>query len=102
MVETSRWLDFYELHHRAIRLADRITMIRRARKIGIRKRNPSMRTPAQDVPRRRLAVRAKKESRLRIHVRVAPAIENDSRDVSARIESAGREHVVQLLAEPPL
>src|SRR6266852_2753613 len=102
MVEASGCLDSRELLYRAIRLADRVTMIRRTRKIGIRKRDSSVRTPAQDVPRRRLAVDAEKEPRLRIHVRVAPAIENDSRDVPARIEPAGREHVAELLAEGAL
>src|SRR5258706_6648159 len=46
MVEASGWLNPYELLHRAIRLADRVTMIRRTRKIGIRKRN---RTSSQDL-----------------------------------------------------
>src|SRR5712692_3272913 len=102
MVEASGWLDSCELLHRAIRLADRVTMIRRTRKIGIRKRDSSVRTPAQDVPRRRLAVDAEKEPWLRVHVGVSPPIENDSGDVSPRIEPAGREHVGQLLAERSL
>jgi hypothetical protein len=33
---------------------------------------------------------------------VAPAIENDSRDVATRIEAARREHVAELLAERAL
>ena len=74
-------------------------MIAGPSKIRIRKRDPTVRTIPQDVPRRRFAIDAEEKPRLRIHVRVSPAIENDSRDVSARIESAGREHVGQLLAE---
>src|SRR6266481_2193243 len=77
-------------------------MIRRARKIGIRKRDPTMRLIPEHIPRRRLAIRAEKESRLRIHVRVSPPIENNSRDVSARIESSRRKHVAELLAERAL
>ena len=68
-------------------------------KVGIRKRDPTVRSIPQDIPRRRLATRAKEKPRLRIHVRVTPAIENDPGDVPARIESPGREHVGELLAE---
>ena len=74
-------------------------MIARTRQIRVRKRNPPVRVIPQDIPRRRLTVDAEKEPRLRIHVSVSPAIQNYSRDVPARIESAGREHVGQLLAE---
>jgi hypothetical protein len=77
-------------------------MIARTRKIRIRKSNPTVRLIPQNIPRRRLSIRAEEESRLRIHVRVSPAIENYSRDISARIESAGREHVAELLAERAL
>ena len=77
-------------------------MIARTREIRIRKRNPTVRLIPQDIPRRRLAVHAKEKTRLRIYVRVSPAIEDDSRDVPARIESAGRKHVGQLLAERSL
>src|SRR5947207_12123061 len=77
-------------------------MIARAGEIRIRKSDPTVRTIPQNIPRRRLAVHAEKESRLRIHVRVSPAIEDDPGDVSPRIESAGREHVGHLLAERSL
>src|SRR5215212_8776147 len=77
-------------------------MIARTSEIGIRKRNPTMRLIAQNIPRCRLAIDAEEEPRLRIHVRMSPAIENDSRDVPARIESSRREHVTHLLAERPL
>ena len=50
--------------------------------IGIRKRNPPL--------------------RLRIHVRVSPPIQSDPRDVWARMEPAGGEHVAELLAEGTL
>ena len=58
-----------------------------------------MRVIPQYIPRRRLAVHTKEKPRLRIHVSVSPAIEDDSRDVPARIEPARREHVAHLLAE---
>src|SRR5438552_3854834 len=77
-------------------------MIAGAGEIRIRKRDPTVRLIPQHIPRRRLAVRAEEKSRLRIHVRVSPAIEDDSRDVPARIKPAGREHVGHLLAERPL
>ena len=74
-------------------------MIARARKICIGESDPTVRMIAQDIARRRLAVDAEEESRLRIHVRVSPAIENDSGDIPAWIESTRREHVGHLLAE---
>src|SRR5439155_12371599 len=74
-------------------------MIAGSSKIRIRKRDPTVRTIPQDVPRRRLAIDTEEKPRLRIHVRVTPAIENDAGDVPARIESAGREHVGELLAK---
>jgi hypothetical protein len=73
-------------------------MIAGTGKIRIRESNPTMRMIAQNIPRRRLAVGAEEKPRLRIHVRMAPAIQNDSRDVPARIESARREHVGHLFA----
>src|SRR5206468_3730257 len=49
MVEASGWLDSCELLHRAIRLADRVTMIRRTRKIGIRRMSYCARLVSQPV-----------------------------------------------------
>lgn len=77
-------------------------MIRRARKIRIGKRNTPMWLIPRNIPRCRFAVDAEEESRLRIHVGVSPTIEDDSGDVTARIESAGREHVAELLPESTL
>src|SRR6266436_1050326 len=94
--------DAGQLFHGSIGFANRVPMIAGPSEVRIRKRDPPVRTIPQDVPRRRLAIDAEKESRLRIHVRVAPAIENDAGDVPARIEPAGREHVGELLAERAL
>jgi hypothetical protein len=91
-----------ELLDRAISLTNRIPVIAGASEIRVRKSYPSVRTPAQHIPRRRLAVRAEEKSRLRIHVRVSPAVEDDSGDVTSRIESAGREHVAELVTERAL
>src|SRR6185503_217963 len=77
-------------------------MIARASEVGIRKRNPPVRLPAQNIPRRRLAVGAEEKTRLRIHVRVSPTIENDSGNVPAWIETSRCEHVAHLLAERAL
>ena len=77
-------------------------MIHRSRKIGICKRDPAMSPVAQDVSRRGLAVRAEEKAGLRIDVGMAPAIENDARDVAPRVEAAWGEHVAELLAEDAL
>ena len=63
-------------------------MIAGSREIRVSERNPPVRLIAQHIPRRRLAVQAEEKPRLRIHIRVAPAIENDPGDVPPRIESA--------------
>ena len=99
---SNSWLRAGELLHRAIGFTDGIPVIAGPGEIRIRKRNPTVGLVPEDIPRRRLAVQPEEEARLRIHVRMAPAIEDDSRDVSARVESARREHVAHLLAERPL
>jgi hypothetical protein len=68
-------------------------VIARPCKIRIRESYSTVWTIAQDVPRRRLAIDAEEEPRLRIHVRVPPAIENDPRDASARGPSDGADLV---------
>src|SRR5689334_6328100 len=77
-------------------------MIRGAGEVGIRKRNPPVRLVTQDIAWRGLAVGAEEEPWLRIHIGVAPAIEDDAGDVASRIESARRKHVRHLLAEHAL
>ena len=77
-------------------------MIAGAGEIRISKSNPTVRLIPQHIPRRRLAVDAEEKSRLWSHVRVSPAIEDDSGDVPARIEATGREHVGHLFAERSL
>ena len=77
-------------------------MIHRAGQVGVRERDATMRRVAQHIPRRRLAAHAEEETRLRVHVRVTPAIQDDPRDVATRIEPARREHVGELLPERAL
>jgi hypothetical protein len=50
------------LLHRAIGLANRVAMIAGAGEIRIRKRDTAVRAIPENVPRRRLAVNAEKES----------------------------------------
>jgi hypothetical protein len=52
-------------------------VIHRAGEIGIGERDPTMRLLAQDVAWRRLAIDPKEEAGLRIHVGVAPAVEDE-------------------------
>jgi hypothetical protein len=92
-------LSVKELLHRAICFADGVAVIHCAGKIGIRKRDSTVRSVAQYVTRRGIAVDAEKESRLWIHIRVTPPIQNNCGDVSTRIEAAGREHVTKLFPE---
>src|SRR5437899_8859690 len=77
-------------------------MIHRTREIGIRERNAPMRVVAQDVARGGPAVRPKEKAGLRIHVRMAPAVQDYSGDVAPRVEAAWREHVAELLAKRAL
>jgi hypothetical protein len=46
----------------AIGFADRVAVIHRAGKIGVRKRDPTVRSIAQNVTRRRLAIHARRKS----------------------------------------
>ena len=63
-----------QLFYCAIRFANRVPMIAGPSKIRGGKRDPTVRTIPQDVPRRRLAIDAEEKPRLRIYVRVTPAI----------------------------
>src|SRR5437867_2493293 len=99
---SARWLRAKELLHGAIGFLDRVAVVHCTGKVGIRKSDSTVGAVAQDVARRGLAVDAKEEAGLRIHVGVAPAVEYDAGDVAARIEAAGREHVGELLPEPAL
>jgi len=62
-------------------------VIARTGEIGVRERDATMRLISQNIPWRRLAVQPEEESRLRIHVSVSPAIQNDSSDIVFRMES---------------
>src|SRR5580698_10185891 len=77
-------------------------MVHRAGQIGVGKSNPAKGRAAQDFARRRLAVRAEEESRLRTQVRVPPTVQNDSGDVASGVETRARKHRIKLLANLPL
>ena len=62
-------------------------MIAGTGEIRIRESDSTMRAVAENIAQRGLAVDAKKESRLRIHIRVAPAVQNDPGDIPTRIEA---------------
>src|ERR1051326_1397160 len=91
-----------ELRDGAVRFANRVPMIHRTGQIGVRERNAAMRSVAQHVARGRPAVRPKEETRLRIHVGMTPAVENDAGDIAPRIEAAGGKHVAELGAKGAL
>ena len=78
--------------------ANRVAVIRCSSEIRIGKRDATVRPVAQNVARCGLAVQAKEEAWLWIHVRVASAIQDDAGDVAARIEPARSEHVGHLLS----
>src|SRR4051812_32664050 len=63
-----------DLLHRAVRLADRVAVVRRAGKVRVRESDAAMSLVAENVARRRFAADAEEESGLRIHVCVTPAI----------------------------
>jgi len=88
--------------HRSIGLANGIPVIRRSGKIGIRERDSTVWSIAQDIPRRRLAVEPKEKAGLRIDVGVPPPVQDDPGDATSRIESTRREHVTQLFAKSAL
>src|ERR1700733_11500760 len=92
----------HQLSHRPMRFQNRKPMIHRSRQIRVRKRNPPKRCTPQRLARRRLPIFPKEKSRLRIAVRMPPAIQNNSRDVPLRIESRPAKHEIHLLANPLL
>src|SRR3954469_3522400 len=75
-------------------------MIHRAGKIGIRESNAPKWSAPQHFSWRRLSIFTKKEARLRIHVGVAPAIQNDSGDVALGIKTSPAKHRCELVADP--
>src|SRR5688572_16128269 len=91
-----------ELADGAIRFTDRGGMIHGAGKIGVRERDSAVGLIAQHLARRGLAIDAEEKARLRIHVGVPPAIQNDPGDVSAWIEAPRSEHVPELFPERTL
>src|SRR5208282_2895629 len=77
-------------------------MIHRTCQIGIcESDSPKGRGP-QYVTRRRFAIFPKEKSRLRIEIRVAPSIQDNSRNVALCIKPRAAEHFCELLPDAPL
>jgi len=67
----------HDLTNRPVRLQNRVTMIHGAGQIRIRKGDAPKRRAAQNLAGRGLSIASKEKSRLRIQIRVSPAIQND-------------------------
>ena len=72
-------------------------MVRDPGQVRVREGDPSKGGPSQNFPGRRLSLLAKEESRSRTEIGVTPAVEDDSGNVAAGIESRTREHLAELL-----
>jgi hypothetical protein len=77
-------------------------MIHNSGEVGVRECYFTEGFFSQNVAGRGLPIFTEKEARLRIQIRVAPAVQNNSSHVPARIESGARKHVGKLLADLPL
>src|ERR1700690_3006814 len=73
-------------------------MIHGAGKIRVRERDSSKRPVAESLTRSRISIEAEEKARLGIYKRMAPAVENDSRNIALGIEARSPEHVHHLLA----
>src|SRR5207245_3588251 len=82
-----------------MRLSDCGPMVGCAREIRIGKCNSSERCGAQNGTWWGIAAFPEKETRLWAHVCVAPAIEDNPRDVASRIKSRSRENVCTFSAD---
>src|SRR5437764_15324720 len=82
-------LSLEELPDGPIGLPDGVAVLSRAREIGVSKRYMAEGTVTQHVTWSGLAVHAKEEPWLRVHVRVPPPIEHDPGDVAVRGEPTG-------------
>ena len=74
-------------------------MVHRASQISVGKRNPAERCIAQNLARGRLTTSAKKESRLRTQISVAPAVQDNAGDVPLRAETGAAEHLRELFTD---
>ena len=68
-------------------------MVHGAGKLGVGERDSPERGASQDLTRGGLATFAEEEARLRRKIRVAPAVEDDARNVAARLEARGLKHL---------
>src|SRR6516165_7805064 len=73
-------------------------MVHDACQITVRKCNPSEGSSPHKFAGSRFAGKTEEEAGLRAQVRMAPAIENDTGDITARVESRLGKHLSELLA----
>src|ERR1700722_8115215 len=76
-------------------------MVHRARKVGVRKGDPSEGSDTEDIPWSGFAIRSEKESWLRVDKSVPEAVEDNSGDIALRVEAGRSEQVGHLLADLP-
>src|SRR5207302_8263 len=86
----------------ALRFENGHAVIHDAGEIGICERDTPVGTLTDRISRPRLSIFAKKESGLRAQIGVAPAVQDNSRDIAAGIESGPPEHGAEVLAYLPL
>src|SRR6185369_13408044 len=89
-----------KLPHGALRLQNRKAVVHRSRQVCIRESDATKRRAPQGLPRGRVSTFAEKEARLRIDVRVTPAIQHDAGDVAFGVKSRSAKHRRELLAYP--
>ena len=83
-----------------MRFDDGVPVVVVASEVRVGERHAPEWRPSKHVRRRRLAVLAEEESRLRAQIRVTPSVQDDSRDVTLRIETRLRKHVRKLFTNP--
>src|ERR1700728_2719723 len=76
-------------------------MIHRARKVGVRKSDPSEGSSTESIPWSGFAIRSEKESWLRSNESMPEAVEDNSGDVALGVEAGRAEHIGHLFADLP-
>src|SRR5207302_6031261 len=70
-----------------------------AGKFGVCERDAAERGRAENFARRGLPASSEEEAGLRTQIGVAPAVEHDAGNVALRVESNGRKHLGELVAD---
>src|SRR5579862_1430751 len=77
-------------------------MVHRTSQVRVREGDSPERRGSQGVPRCRFSIFSEEKSRLRIEIRMAPAIQHNSRYVPLRLKPRTAEHFRKLLPDAPL